>query len=145
VLSAARRGSCGVIGQPAVVDRLAAAALRGPEPLANALGALDERLDLRQAPVGQLAQATRHRAVAVLEELADLAQREPGALRDGDHGEAPEDALVVAALAGATLGLGQQTDRFVVADQRDADPRPSGHLADAHRGFLPPRLDFEPA
>jgi hypothetical protein len=76
-----------------------------------------------------------HGVVAVLDEVADLVERQAGALRDVDHGQAPQHGAVVAALAADALRLGQQADLLVVADQRHPDPGPAGDVSDAHARF----------
>ena len=104
--SGSRQGR--VVEEGAVVDALAAAGAGVGQPGAHALGAVDQRVDLGQAPRGELAQPLVHRVVAVLDELADLPQRQPGALSDVDDRQATQDALVVATLATYAWRLGER-------------------------------------
>jgi hypothetical protein len=85
------------------------------QPLADALGAVDEGVDLGQLALRQLAKAVGHRLVAGLHQLADLGERESGAFRDVDHREPAQHRAVVAALAADALGRRQQPDPLVVA------------------------------
>ena len=62
-----------------------------------------------------------------------------------DHREAAQHAPVVPALAADAVGLGQQPDVLVVADQRDPHAGPAGGLSDAHLRFVHDPIDLKPA
>jgi hypothetical protein len=138
-----RGGERRVVEQRAVVDALALTALGGLKPGAHALGAVDQRVDLGQPASGELAQALGHRVGTVLDELADLLQRQAGALGDVDHRQAPQYRLVVAALAADALWFGQQPDLLVLADQRHPHAGSTGDLPDAHLRFVHAGLDLK--
>jgi hypothetical protein len=76
----------------------------------------------------------------VLDEIADLLQREPSALGHVDDRQATQHALVVAALPAR---VGQQPELLVVTDQRDADPGSPGRFADAHLCVVHVPLDLK--
>jgi hypothetical protein len=68
----------------------------------------------------------------VLEQQADLVEAHAGALGDVDDRQPAQHGRVVAALPAHPLGLGQQPDVLVVADQRRLHARLLRHLADPH-------------
>jgi hypothetical protein len=76
--------------------------------------------------------------VAEGDDLADLAQGEADRLGSPDEPEAPQDRLVVAAVARGGAGRrGQDADLLVVADGLGRDVCLVGELTDAHGRLLP--------
>src|SRR5215204_2413382 len=94
----------------------AAAVLRDLEPPLHRLGALEESLDFAELPAGERAHG-RAEAVTPVHQLLDLAELEAGALGNADEPQLPQHLRVVAPLAPRAVGLGKQTDPFVVADR----------------------------
>ena len=110
--------------------------------------ALYQRLDVWQLAVGESAEALAG-AVSVrllAGELADLVQRQAGALGDVDDRQALQDVLVIAALTADALGRRKHPDILVVADVRRAQSRSGGDLPDGQQRRVrghPAPLDFK--
>jgi hypothetical protein len=96
------------------------------------LGALDQRVDVRELLVGQRADVAAGVGAAVVRarERRDLLEREPGALGDFDDRQAVQDLLAVAALSADALGLRQHAGALVEADVRRVDAGAVGDLPD---------------
>src|SRR5215216_525248 len=65
------------------------------------------------------------------EHFADLGDREPGFLQEGDGSQAPEDRQVVLASTTGPSGRRDQPDLLVVPESRALQPGRAGDLADA--------------
>ena len=99
--------------------------------------ALDERVDVRELALGELSDTGARVGAAVVRagQVADLLERQAGALCDVDDRQAVQDFLAVAPLAADALGLWQDADLFVLADAGDANAGPPGDLADGQQWF----------
>ena len=104
------------------------------EPAPHCLGAFDQRVDVGQLALGELADPRTDVLAFGLRtgKLADLFERQSGALGDVDDRQAVQHGSAVAALAGDVLGCGQHADLLVVADVRCVQPGARGDLADRH-------------
>jgi hypothetical protein len=117
-----RGGRLRAAGAGLLLQKAGQVGLQGPE-------ALQLGPDLGEAVVEEgLGVAARALAlVGDLEELADLAQSQPGPLGALDQAQAGDGGLVVQPIAGRRAGrLGQKPDAFVVADGIGAEPDPAG-------------------
>ena len=105
----------------------------GLEPVPGGLGVFDEGVELGELALGQSSQlvADWRTGPAGGEEVANLLEREAGALAGVDHGELSQDVAVVAASAGDAFGRWEHADRLVVANGRRAPPDAPGDLTDA--------------
>ena len=114
------------------MEREALAPGGGLEPVPGGLGVFDERVDLGELARGQSSQlvAGWRTGPAGGEEVANLLEREAGALACVDDGELTQDLAAVAASAGDPFGLWEHADRLVVANRRRAPPDAPGDLAD---------------
>src|SRR5262249_36386634 len=101
--------------QATVLEIGTAALRRGREPAADVLRALDLRVELRQLVLRDRAETS---AVRLVEQQADLVEREPRALRGVDHRQRAERLRCVAAAAALARGSGEEPDRLVVAERR---------------------------
>ena len=104
----------------------------GLEPVPGGLGVFDEGVELGELALGQSSQlvADWRTRPARGEEVANLLEREAGALACVDHGELTQDLAAVAASTSDAFGLWEHADRLVVANRRRAPPDAPGDLAD---------------
>ena len=119
-----------------VVEREAVAAKPGVQECAHGFGAREELVNLGQLVLGEIAPFLGWRGVGLeaVEQHADFAQGEAGALSDVDHRQPVECILVVEASAAGALRRRQQAERLVVTQRGGAESDAASDLSDGVRG-----------
>src|SRR6266487_2274483 len=129
-------GQRGRVVEERALVKIGALAARGAlQPAADKLDALDLGRDLRQLPVGQVAEPGGRRAVVRRcgQQFLDLIEGQARPLRGVDHRERAHDTRVIPARPADPHRRGQQPDLLVVADRGRALAGQPGHRADAEQ------------